>query len=466
MASNCVQNPLFTGAKIPQVTIQPKDVLELQMVVRKAREEKFGLVPVSSGRPHIKSGLFCNRAHALVDLSEWKNIEWINRRNRVCIIQPGVTYGKLKKTLQKSGLTIPMPIAPRSSKSILAAVMDREPSTWPRMQWDMQDPVASTEFVFGTGKLFRSGGAGSPGSLEKQRASKAAQKNPLGPGQSDFQRVVMGSQGSMGIVTWISLRAEIAPTIERPLMIGRNRLTDIIPYVYQVQRAWLGEESFIMNRTAAAMLLDHESKKTFEAIRDSAPEFICLQNIAGFERLPGERLEYQLDDMKEIAKASGLELTEGIGEIDADNLLKTARSPCGPNDWRYSLKGCCLSVFFLSLLDKSETYISLATDVLASFGIGGESTGVYIQPILQNHACHFEFMIPFNPHDENEVDRMRRVEADLTKRLLEAGAFFSRPYGTMADTVFKKNPGNTRLIKIAKKLFDPDNILNPGKFSL
>ena len=43
---------------------------------------------------------------------------------------------------------------------MLASVIDREPHIWPRMQWDMQDPVASTEFIYGTGELFRSGAAG------------------------------------------------------------------------------------------------------------------------------------------------------------------------------------------------------------------------------------------------------------------------------------------------------------------
>lgn len=466
MESNLVCNPLRKNGEIPQFAIKPGDVPELQMIVRKARENKFGLVPVSSGSPHINGGISCTTDHAVVDLSGWKDIPWINRRNRVCIVQPGVTYGEIKKSLKEHGLTIPIPLAPRSTKSVLASVIDREPGTWPRMQWDMQDPVASTEFIYGTGELFRSGGAGSPGTLEEQRKSKAAQKNPLGPGQSDFQRIVMGSQGSMGIVTWISLRAELAPSIERPMMIGSGNLIDIIPYVYEVQRAWLGEHSFIMNRTAAAMLFHHDTKKSFEIVRESLPEFICLQNIAGFERLPEERLDYHLADIKDIAGSNGLKLEERIGEIDAADLLNTARSPCGPSDWRHTFKGGCLSVFFLSLLDKSEKYISIARNILNSLGIEEQQLGIYIQPILQNHGCHFEFMIPFDPQIEKEVKSMKKVEVDLVNELLDAGAFFSRPYGTAADKVFKKNTGNTKLIRIAKNLFDPDNILNPGKFSL
>ncbi|MCP4752116.1 MAG: FAD-binding oxidoreductase [Proteobacteria bacterium] len=466
MESNLVHDPLRDKGRTPRFAVQPKDVPELQTIVRTAREEKVGLVPISSGRPHLNGGTSCHTDHAVIDLSGWKDIPWINRRNRVCIVQPGVTFGEIQKSLKESGLTLPMPLAPRETKSVLASVVDREPGTWPRMQWDMQDPVASTEFVYGTGELFRSGGAGSPGTIEEQRKSKGAQKNPLGPGQSDFQRVVMGSQGSMGIVTWISLRAELAPTLERPMLVGHDSLTPLVSYVYEVQRAWLGEHSFLMNGTAAAMLFHHATQKSFDTVRESLPEYICLQNVAGFERLPEERLEYHLADIQDIARPNGLELSEKTGEIEAGALLKIARSPCGPIDWRHSLKGGCLRLFFLSLLDRSERFILLARDVLRSFGIEEERLGVYIQPILQNHGCHFELMVPFDPENERELETMQKIEVDMTEKLLAAGAFLSRPYGTAALKVFGRNPGNTQLIRVAKGLFDPDNILNPGKFSL
>jgi len=459
-----VFNPVREKGRKPRCVIKPKDVPQLQAVVRAAGEEGVGLVPVSSGRPHIKGGTACEFEHAVVDLNPWKEIPWIDRRNRVCIIQPGVTYGTLIQSLAESGMTLPMPIAPRSTKSVLASVSDREPSTWPKVQWDMQDPVASTEFVYGTGDLFRSGSAGSPETLEEQRSSKDAQKMPMGPGQSDFQRVVMGSQGSMGIVTWISLRTELAATIEQPMLIGSDRLAEMIPYVYEVQRAWLGENSFILNRNAAAMLAAHTPGKSLDGVAASLPEYICLQHIAGFERLPGERVQYQLDEIRNIAGSNGLDLVDKIGEIDAAGLLKIATTPCGSVDWRHSAQGHCLSVFFLSFLEKAESYISIARKAAGRVGIKGDQVGVYLQPILQNHSCHVELMIPFDPENESEVKVMQTLEASLTDSLLEAGAFFSRPYGAAVDKVFQKNPGNTRLIRIAKQIFDPDNILNPGRF--
>jgi len=256
------------------------------------------------------------------------------------------------------------------------------------------------------------------------------------------------------------------PSIERPMMVVGDQLSRIIEYVYEGQRPWLGEHTFILNRLAAAMLMTCGHPSSFDRVRDSLPEYICMQNIAGFERLPAERLEYQYEELKNMAGGNGLKLIDSVGEIEAPALLKTAQSACGPRDWRHVIKGHCLSVFFLSLLNNSEKYIAVVRESARSFNIPDEQIGIYIQPVIQNHACHIEFMVPFNPDDAHEVENMKKYEANVTERLIKAKAFFSRPYGKAAEMVFKNNPGNTELIRVIKGLFDPENILNPGKFYL
>ena len=108
---------------------------------------------------HRKGGITNQNEHILIDLSHWKKIDLVDRRNRVCRVEPGVTFSQLLSALAEHGMTIPMPLSPRDGKSVLAAVMDREPCSWPNKQWDSSDPVASTEFFFGSGERFRTGAA-------------------------------------------------------------------------------------------------------------------------------------------------------------------------------------------------------------------------------------------------------------------------------------------------------------------
>ena len=459
-------NPYLSDGVSPSLVVRPRDVQELRRVVSLAGESGIGVLVASSTGPHCKGGLSCGEQHIVVDLSPWKTIDLIDRRNRVCRIAPGVTYGELLQVLEPFGLTVPMPLAPRKGKSVLAAVMDREPSTWPNKHWDTADPVASTELIFGAGELFRTGAAGGPGSLEKQREAGGAQKSPLGPSQTDFHRVVQAAQGTLGIVTWITLRAELRPSLERPLLLGASTLDALLPFVYEVQRAGLGEHSFVLDRAAAALFMSAGSPGSYTAALSSLPEYLCLQNVAGFERLASERVAYQYEDIGEIALRHGLTLSTALGELSAEGLLRAAIRPCGEHDWRHATRGHCLRIFFLTTLDRSPGFINTVRALCRRYQIPGEGLATYIQPIVQNHACHIEFMLPFRPDDSAETDLVRRFEHDAVHSLAEQGAFFSRPYGTAGEVAFAANPLNFQILKKVKGIFDPKGILNPGKWNL
>jgi FAD/FMN-containing dehydrogenase len=461
-----VENPLLESTTEPSCLLRPANVDELQQLMQLANEVRLNLTIASSTGRHCKGGLAAAKQNMRVDLSSWKGIPWVNRRNRVCLIEPGVTYGELLPLLEAEGMTLAMPLAPRSGKSILAAAMDREPSTWPNRQWDSGDPVASTEFLFGTGERFRTGAAGGPGTLETQRAAGGAHKSSAGPSQTDFHRVVQGSQGTMGVVTWIALRTELRPRIERPLLLGARSLSDLVPFVYEVQRPWLGEHSFLLDRTAAALLLSAGDGDSVAGLRDSLPAYLCLQNVAGFERLPEERVEYQTRDIEEIARKHGLDPAPALGPISAKTLLEAATTPGLEIDWRHRHSGHCLSIFFLTTLDRAAGMAGLFANLANGAGLGEEHIGCYVQPVVQNHACHVELLAPFDPEEPAEIDRMVELERDAVAKLSAAGAFFSRPYGSAAPAAFDRNRNSYELLEKVKQIFDPNRILNHGKWGL
>lgn len=461
-----ISNPVFRKGIAPGSAARPKDVSELTEIVAKANKDKLKLVPVSSTGPHQKSGIACSENHTMVDLTDWKEIPWINRRNRVVMIEPGVTYGELTKALEPHGMTVPTPLAPRSGKSVVASMMDREPHIWPNKQWDYVDPVASTELIFGTGDLFRTGSAGGPGSLEEQREKGGAQKCAEGPSQTNFQRVVQGSQGSMGLVTWITIRTELKPVIETPVLVGADDLEKLIAYVYEVQRPRLGEHTFIVDRMAASMLMTRDDISAFEKTFRSLPRYVCMQNIAGFEQYPEERVAYQLIDIKQIAKNKGLDLANSLDSFTAAELLDRARMSAGETDWRQAMRGHCLSLFFITTLDKTQLFIDRFEKLVDKHKVEADRIGTYIQPVLQNHACQVEFMVPFDPSNEKEIAQMKQLEAESVGELIKSGAFFSRPYGSAEKAAFEKNKVSYEFLKTTKNLFDPNRILNPGKFGL
>jgi len=405
--STAARHGLDQQGQPPICILCPGNSGELGGLIQYANENNLCLTVTSSTGAHRKGGITNQGEHILMDLSHWKKIDLIDRRNRVCRVEPGVTYAELLPALAAHGMTLPMPLSPRDGKSVLAAVMDREPGSWAKVQWDSGDPVASTEFFFGSGERFRTGAAGGPGSIEQQRKAGGAQKHPAGPSQMDFHRVVQGSQGTMGIVNWITLRTEILPTMQETFLVGAGRLDDLLDYVYAVQRGLLGEQSFILNKTAAALLMSDNNSYTFDEIRNSLPEFICLQNIAGFERLPKERLAYHKQDIERIAQQSALKLEPSIGKLSAADLLEKATHPCGETDWRDSMRGSCLPIFFQSTLDRMPAFLKAFTETATEFGISASGIGVYVQPMVQNHVCPADGAEPRLPHGIADPVRAR-----------------------------------------------------------
>jgi hypothetical protein len=115
----------------------------------------------------------------------------IDRRNRMIMIEPGVTYSQLQPELAKEGLRLPPPLLPRANKSVIASLLERQPTIVPRFQWAILDPLRCVEIIFGDGNRIMTGDAGShAATMEGEWELGFAQQSPSGPAQIDFYRLV------------------------------------------------------------------------------------------------------------------------------------------------------------------------------------------------------------------------------------------------------------------------------------
>jgi FAD/FMN-containing dehydrogenase len=150
----------------PRCVVRPGNSDAVQGIIRLACESKTPIVPVSSGAPRFRGDTVPGIGGAVVmDLSAMKQIIRIERKNRVAMIEAGVTFEELIPALKKEGLRLNMPLPPRRSKSVIGSMLEREPVTMPVFQWDAQDPLLCTEVYFGTGDRFRTGSAAGPGTI-------------------------------------------------------------------------------------------------------------------------------------------------------------------------------------------------------------------------------------------------------------------------------------------------------------
>jgi FAD/FMN-containing dehydrogenase len=116
----------------------------------------------------------------------------------------------------------------------------------------------------------------------------------------------------------------------------------------------------------------------------------------------------------------------------------------------------------MTTLDRVDRYIPAVIEVATKHQYPTNDIGCYIQPVEDGHACQLQFNLYYTPGDEAEKERMRSLYADAAAVVLDRGAYFTRPYGVVADMVYKKNGDYVALLNRFKKHFDPNGVLNPG----
>jgi FAD/FMN-containing dehydrogenase len=452
----------FVAGSRPVVVVKPRKAQQVYELVRWANRTLMPLIPISSGPPHFRGDTVPGLGGVVVDLSGMDKVLRIDRRNRVAMVEPGVTFGALKAEVEKQGMRLMLPLAPRRTKSILGSYLEREPILVPKYHWDMSDPLCCTEVIFGSGDLFRTGAAAGPGTLDEQWESGQAQKNPLGPGPSDLFRVVQGAQGTLGMVTWATIRLELLPSIKRVFMVGCERLEEITDFIYWLQRLKLGDECLVLDRLNLASLLEHDAQG-IEECRSALPSYILVFVIAGYDRLPEDRVDYQTKDVMEVARRHDVHPAATLPGVDPGKLLRVLSDPCAEPYWKLRYRGNTAEVFFLTTLDRSAHFVEIMRGVAQDTGFPTTGIGTYIQPIQQGRACHMEFDLAFDPDDDAELTRTKRTFEQVSRALMHEGAFFSRPYGMWSDMIGSQNAENVIAMRKVKGIFDPNGVMNPGK---
>jgi FAD/FMN-containing dehydrogenase len=396
-------------------------------------------------------------------MSGMKKVMVVDRKRRVAMCEPGVTFGELIPEVRREGLRLNMPLLPRKSKSVVGSILEREPVIMPKYQWDISDPLACAEIFFGTGDEFRTGQAAGPGTVAEQWAVGGVQKAPYGPGTASWHRLIQGAQGTMGIVTWASMRCEILPSLEEPFVVGSSNLDMLLELTYWLIRLRMVNECLILNNTNLAALFTKEWPNDYEKLKDALPAWNLFYTVAGYEYFPEERVSSQIKDITEITQRLGVEAAKAAGGVSANEILKAVQQPCGEPYWKLRQKGACQDIFYLTIFDKLQGQIGAMNDLAEKAGYPASNIGVYIQPIVQGTSYHCEFNLFYDPDNQRELNRVKEISTLAIKNLMANGAFFSRPYGESTGMILNRDAATVSVLDKLKKIFDPNNVMNPGK---
>jgi len=437
----------------PSWVVRPGSSKEVQKVVMLANKHLIPLVPVSSG-VHFHGETIPEQGGIAMDLRRMNQVVQVDARNRKVKIEPGVTWNQLQETLKKHDQMALNPLLPHPLMSALSSSLERHPMLIPKYVY--ADPVLTMEVVLPQGDLFKTGSAS---------AANTQEAYPEGPG-IDFYRFFQGAQGTLGIVTWLNIKTEYRPKFQKVFFIPFKKIEEAVEPIYRIQRQHIGNECFLLNNFNFARLLAEDWPRDFEELRHRLPPFTLTVVIAGGRRRPLERIAYEEEAFQEIASQLLFQPSATIGGIAGlqDIMLEKLRTAQDEKTyWKARPRGTSQDIFFITSMGRAREFQQKVIEKCEEFSYPFSETGVYLQPLERGRACHLEFSFPCDPKSEADRQRIRELTLSLSQELVSLGAFFSRPYGPWADMVYRNTTEYTHTLKEIKKIFDPNNILNPGK---
>ncbi len=444
----------------PDFVVWPTSSEQVSEVLKLSSANNVPVVPVSS-QVHFNGGAIPREGGIIMDLSKMNKILEIDQDLKKVRIEAGVTWGQLTGELAKQGMRPLMPLMPPANRSVLSDFLDREVPT--NTVYDYGEPMQGFEVVWPNSEPFRLGSA----SVNGYPDSGSHGGNPSGPG-IDFYRFVQGAQGTMGIVTWTNLKVMFQTKKDKVYFVPVDDLSYAQEFLYRILPRRVGQEVVLLNRTDLAAIIAENFPKDFERLRAALPPWTLIIVVSGLLRRPDEKIAYEEKLLKEVVKNEfrKLALDEALPGFPGlgDKILLLLRNPWpaeGPY-WKNRWQGASQSLFFIARPEKSQKFVDVVEAVAPKHGYAIADIGSYIQPIEHNRACQIEFTFFYNGKDAAAKARVAALYKDAAKALINEGALFTRPYGELSPMVYERAAGYVQALKRVKKIFDPNNIMNPG----
>jgi FAD/FMN-containing dehydrogenase len=451
---------------MPDMVVKVSKTSEVQEVLKIASANSYPVVPRSSGTGSYGTGI-PEEGGIILDLSGMKRIPRTDTRNRWVLIEPGVTFGELDDALAKQGMQPLNPLLPRKDKSVITSVLEREPVLTTKTECD--EPLRTMELVWGTGELLRTGSM----CVDTIPAEEIPDKTNSdlcstgGPG-IDWWRLLTGCQGTFGVITIMNVKIFHRPLKQKVVVIPFDKLEDAVMPFYTIQKREIGHECFLLNGYDIAAIMA-QSDSEIPGLAQKIPPYCIILNLWGGQFFPEDRIAYEEKALAEIAETYNFtpgEKIAGVPEASSRFEKMLTRPWEGDVYWKERQLGGCLEVVFESGLDRVPSYWNLFKQLAGEHGVDTRNLGLYIQPRQRARVCHVEFHIPCDPDDTKELETIKTFHKKSSEAVLNAGAFFYRPYYDWDDMIYSRAGYTHEVISKLKKILDPNNTLNPGKLSL
>jgi D-lactate dehydrogenase (cytochrome) len=416
-----------TPGQLPLAVVFAETIADIQALLAWANETHTAVIAFGAGTSF--EGHIVPQGPAIsLDLSRMNRVERLAPEDFLVEVQPGITRMALNAFLRPTGLFFP--VDPGADASLGGMAATNASGTTTVRYGGMRPNVLALEVVLANGEVLTLG--------------RPVHKTSSG---YDLKDLFIGSAGTLGIITKLTLRLHPVPDQIHTLRVVFSTVTDAAQVAYQVMASALPVARLEFVDAAGVRAINQNLGRAY-------PEGPTL--FVEFHSSTAEAIEAEAALAEEIAREShALQIERAHGAHEREALWEARHKAYWAfvnqyPGYRYLITDTAVPlsalVELLSFAQAQLEEMRLAGSLLGHLGDGNFHTTVATPP--------------------EEIERAQEYSERLVSHALALGGTASGEHGIgVVKRKFLEAEHGAALdwMRKVKDIFDPNNILNPGK---
>src|SRR5512135_758030 len=421
----------------PAYVVHARTAAQVAAVLRLADSYRIPVVPRGSATG-LAGGAVPVEGSICLNLATMNRILEISTGDTLAIVQPGVITYELQKAVEQCGLFYPPDPASLYQSSIGGNVSTNAGGPRCLKYGVTADYVLGLEAVLPDGRVMRSGGR--------------TIKNVSG---YNLTQLIVGSEGTLGVVTEITLQLIPKPAAQLTALAAFARLPDACEAVGKILASGITPlVTEIMDHDVMRAIADLQQSRGQPLAFSLEAEALLLVAVDGDK----DAVERDIEVIADVLRRSGASSVQRARSNEEAEALWEIRRSVSPavirlGNSRFGEDIVVPRGQIPQMVDLVKQIARKYDLTIAVFGHIGDGN------LHPNIVC-----------DRRDAEMIKRVEAAshaIFDAAIELGGAISGEHGIgLLKTGYvpkSVDPIALEMMKQVKKLFDPNNIMNPGK---